>query len=1439
MSSLFGQLLKQRAGRFTSQNPSIHGTYPAGQMGVAYTYTPTLSGSPTPLTVTSLGALPTGLTLNANTGAITGTPTSSGRWEFNLRVTASDGKSSVRRIWLVVASNNDLLLTGSAPAARQNVAFAGLLPSRNGGTSPFIYDVTVGSLPPGLSLNTSTGSITGTPTGYGNSSCTLRVRDSNNDEATLVLNFTIAQALSLSGTTVPGVQNSVYAGFTPTRSGGTGIVTYSIFSGTLYNGLSLNASTGSITGTSTVSGTMSLVLRATDSDNYTYDLPLTIAFAQESVVGEEKYFGTQLTNGGANWGGNADRAMLDKFLLEEGADVTSLQIWILQGVANTGVNSQLRGLIYTDNGSDAPGSLVAVGTAVQVPDATVASQRLALPITATLTPGYYWLGAVGNNFTYEIGSGAQSGSQAALVGGLSFNSPPTICPIPAGRYDNDVAVYALYNVAAIPDAPPVNTVAPVITGDTTAGALLSCSNGTFTGSPPPAYSYQWKANGVNISGATSNSYLTLQGQIGQTLTCLVTATNSSGSDNEVSNGVVITSVIAPSNTSAPTITGGDTVGSTLTCGVGTWTGTQPITYAYQWKSEGVDISGAVASTYVLRSEDRSTTITCQVTGTNLMGSDTEISNSILVSSSTVITQWFGTQNTTQVSGLSTSANRAILDRMQLTYNAVLKRMYLHTNATAPASATNYRAVVYSDIAGEPGELRAVGSIAPVPQTAGYTTSLFNDETLTPGWYWIGYVADSHTSVIRMAVGVSPNCRLYNGNFSYNSPPSSMAALQVDATYDLTPAMYIEFTTTDEQPNLDEPPVNTIAPVLTGSAVIGNVLTCNVGTWTGIPTPTITHQWYANNVAISGETGTTLTTTGRSAGEVIKCRETATNGLGTAFVETGTRTLLDGVDLTLNIDLAYVDTASPKYTAFQSFVNAARGGNPGYAFRADDAAYMYRITGDESYRTLAINTIEAIVVAAESAIAGGGQPRVAGDSYLDVGQTIGPLAIVYEWCAAGMTTPQRARWAAFADQAVFNVWHHTTAFWGSNQFPWSGWSVNNPGNNYHYSFCTATALWALASDNIELLTWLDDNKFNPLRAYFAGFPGGGSREGTGYGVAFMNLFDLYQVWKDSGQSELALANSHMTDTLYFWIHATVATRNRFFSIGDLAREATPNIFDYHRHLVLRARHLAVDTQARSEASWWLNNISIQNVGQGFERRADLVPPGNNTSTPPTALTYYAQATGNVFTRNSWETNAINVHFLCGIYDESHAGMQQGMFQIFHTNFLSGTANMYSPSGIDQNVEYNNVLRFNTSGGTIINQSNGTATMDVIAGSGGDVTCDMTLKGIIANATVTSWNRFCSFVGSTGTVRVQDDYVTTSGTTATFQVILPTLPSVVGNVITCGELLITVNTPVSPTITVIDLEATTTLNSGYRVDISGGAGSYDVTMQVTSSSNQSSS
>lgn len=86
---------------------------------------------------------------------------------------------------------------------------------------------------------------------------------------------------------------------------------------------------------------------------------------------------------------------------------------------------------------------------------------------------------------------------------------------------------------------PVNTVSPEITGTLEVGQTLTCSTGTWTGTPTITYSYQWKRGVTNI-GTNSNTYEAVYDDRGEDITCEVTATNDYGSDVAISNIVNVT-----------------------------------------------------------------------------------------------------------------------------------------------------------------------------------------------------------------------------------------------------------------------------------------------------------------------------------------------------------------------------------------------------------------------------------------------------------------------------------------------------------------------------------------------------------------------------------------------------------------------------------------------------------------------------------------------------------------------------------------------------------------------------------------------------------------------------------------------------------------------------------------------------------------------------------
>ncbi|MEY4093217.1 MAG: hypothetical protein RLZZ53_416, partial [Acidobacteriota bacterium] len=307
--------------------------------------------------------------------------------------------------------------------------------------------------------------------------------------------------------------------------------------------------------------------------------------------------------------------------------------------------------------------------------------------------------------------------------------------------------------------------------------------------------------------------------------------------------------------------------------------------------------------------------------------------------------------------------------------------------------------------------------------------------------------------------------------------------------------------------------------------------------------------------------------------------------------------------------------------------------------------MYALSSNNAYLQDAIARVDQFVSAAEAEIAAGRAPAVAGDSYLEVGWYLEALSFAYDFGYELLTPEQRERWARFGDQAIANVWQPAQASWGGTAHPWTGWSICDPGNNYHYSFLRATMLWAWARQDLTLLNFLQTQKFPPLVDYFAVLPGGGSREGTGYGTAQKNLFENYLYWKSSTGEDLSAITPHTRQTIDYWIHATVPTRDRFAPIGDQSRSSIPELYDYHENLVHSAVALSPGTPEAARGTWWLQNNSVNGVQHSFNLFGDLLPYPD-APVAPTALSYYASGAGVLFGRSSWATDASWFSFVAG-------------------------------------------------------------------------------------------------------------------------------------------------------------------------------------------------
>jgi hypothetical protein len=127
----------------------------------------------------------------------------------------------------------------------------------------------------------------------------------------------------------------------------------------------------------------------------------------------------------------------------------------------------------------------------------------------------------------------------------------------------------------------VNTVAPSISGTAQDGQTLTASQGSWTGTQPISYAYQWQrcdsggANCSNIASATSTTYTLTSADVGSTLVVSVTATNTAGQATASSSPSAVVAAAPPVNTSLPTVLGTAQQGQTLSASQGGWSGTAP------------------------------------------------------------------------------------------------------------------------------------------------------------------------------------------------------------------------------------------------------------------------------------------------------------------------------------------------------------------------------------------------------------------------------------------------------------------------------------------------------------------------------------------------------------------------------------------------------------------------------------------------------------------------------------------------------------------------------------------------------------------------------------------------------------------------------------------------------------------------------------------------
>jgi hypothetical protein len=270
--------------------PAAAATAPPGTVGTIYSATFTASGGAPPYSFfVTAGALPPGLSLNTN-GALSGTPTGGGSFNFTVTVNDSHGPAGSEPISLLVKPPTMAVTPAALPAGTGGVAYSQPL-SAGGGTAPYSFAVTAGTLPPSFSLSTD-GVLSGNPTAAGTSNFTVTAKDPS--RGTGPYSASQAYSLSVAAPTIyfwpaalPNGTGGVFYSQTLSASGGTADYSYAVTAGALPNGLTLNTN-GTVSGMPNEAGNFNLTVTATDAKGFTGSQPYTLAISAPVPVAPNK-----------------------------------------------------------------------------------------------------------------------------------------------------------------------------------------------------------------------------------------------------------------------------------------------------------------------------------------------------------------------------------------------------------------------------------------------------------------------------------------------------------------------------------------------------------------------------------------------------------------------------------------------------------------------------------------------------------------------------------------------------------------------------------------------------------------------------------------------------------------------------------------------------------------------------------------------------------------------------------------------------------------------------------------------------------------------------------------------------------------------------------------------------------------------------------------------
>lgn len=273
----------------------------AGTVGTQYAQPFAASGGQTPYTWSVASGNTDGLTLNSATGILTGSPAAAGTFNFTIRVSDASGASASAPFSLVVNSPLLTITVGSSlPQATAGSAYSQKLPVQaTGGTPPYTWQLT--NSPLGWNLDSNTLVLSGVPSTGGTLSFTVQVTDSTGQTASKTLSLAVSAAKLSITTSTQLPDGTLNASYVQQMVATGGQPPYRWSANGLPSGLSINTSSGTISGTPTEAGTFGVAITVSDSalanvsDRFTLNINLptvpavTLAGIPSTIAPAQQY----------------------------------------------------------------------------------------------------------------------------------------------------------------------------------------------------------------------------------------------------------------------------------------------------------------------------------------------------------------------------------------------------------------------------------------------------------------------------------------------------------------------------------------------------------------------------------------------------------------------------------------------------------------------------------------------------------------------------------------------------------------------------------------------------------------------------------------------------------------------------------------------------------------------------------------------------------------------------------------------------------------------------------------------------------------------------------------------------------------------------------------------------------------------------------------------